>query len=267
MGIFSQDELEKLQDIIRQAGDIALSYFCKNVKNWQKSDATPISEADLKVNDFLEQKLKALRPEFGWLSEETVDNSERCEKPYIWVIDPIDGTKAFINNRPEWVISVAIVKDCRPVLGLIYNPVARVLYFAEQGGGAFANNLAITPNKVNDLHNIKLLAYRFHFERMAEINDYIWTDMQYDIVNSMALRVALVASGVFDAMVCFTNKSEWDIAAADIIIHEAGGIISDGFGQRLKYNKPIPSLPHMVAAGKTLHATIITHTVNFNFEK
>lgn len=268
--ILRAQQLNKLQDIVCEAGRIGLGYFGKNVKNWIKSDDTPITEADLAVNDYLDEHLKALMPEYGWLSEETVDNLERQTKEYIWIIDPIDGTKAFIKGLAEWVVSVAIVKDGRPILGLIYDPIAEILYFAEQGHGAYLINsqkqrVKIAPSDKRNVHEANVLAYRFHFDRMTSRSDYIWPDMQYKIVNSMAMRVALVACGEFDAMVSFTNKSEWDIAAADIIIHEAGGHITDGTGQKLIYNKDVPSLPHMVAAGASLHAKIIEHTANFDF--
>lgn len=271
---FSPNQLHNLQDIVYQAGQIGLSYFGKNVKNWHKTDDTPITEADLAVNDFLDQNLKTLMPEFGWLSEETTDNLARQDKQFIWVVDPIDGTKAFIKGLPEWVVSVAVVENNRPILGLIYDPLAKLLYFAAQGQGAqvininngqFSRAKPIAPTSKNSVHEANILAYKYHFDRMAKRSDYIWPDMQYDIVNSMAMRVALVASGKFDAMVSFTHKSEWDIAAADIIIHEAGGLISDGFGNPLSYNKTTTELPHMVAAGADLHKTIIEHTMHFDF--
>lgn len=268
--IFSAEQLNLLHDIVCEAGQIGLSYFGKNVANWQKDDDTPITEADLAVNDFLDMRLKALRPEFGWLSEETIDNLERQNCEYIWVVDPIDGTKAFIKGMAEWVVSVAIVKDNRPVLGLVYDPLADILYYAQQGQGAYIINaqkqqVKIKPSDRKNMHDANMLAYKFHFDRMTTRSDYIWPDMRYQIVNSMAMRVALVACGEFDAMVSFTNKSEWDIAAADIIIHEAGGMITDGLGQKLTYNKDKPSLPHLVAAGANLHPNIIAHTANFNF--
>lgn len=265
-----EEKLEELQQIVCEAGRIGLSYFGKNIKNWQKPDDTPITEADLAVNDFLDERLKKLMPEFGWLSEETVDNLERQEKEYIWIVDPIDGTKAFIKGMAEWVVSVAIVKDNRPVLGLVYDPIAEILYYAQTGQGAYIINaknqqVKITPTDKQNVHDAQILAYKFHFDRMTTRSEYIWPDMQYQIVNSMAMRVALVACGEFDAMVSFTNKGEWDIAAVDVIIHEAGGYITDGFGQLLTYNKTKPSLPHMVAAGAKLHEKIIEHTAHFDF--
>uniref|UniRef100_A0A2A4Z939 3'(2'),5'-bisphosphate nucleotidase CysQ n=1 Tax=OCS116 cluster bacterium TaxID=2030921 RepID=A0A2A4Z939_9PROT len=268
--ILSRKQLANLHDIVCEAGQIGLSYFGKNIKNWQKPDDTPITEADLAVNDFLDERLKALMPEFGWLSEETIDNLERQNCEHIWVVDPIDGTKAFIKGMAEWVVSVAIVKDNRPILGLIYDPIAQILYYAQQGHGAFIINeqkqqVKIQPSIKDNVHEASILAYKFHFDKMTSRSNYIWPDMQYQIVNSMAMRVALVACGEFDAMVSFTNKGEWDMAAADIIIHEAGGLITDGFGQMLSYNKIKPSLPHMVAAGANLHPNIIKHTSNFNF--
>lgn len=268
--LFTEVQLEELQDIVSEAGRIGLSYFGKNIKNWQKPDDTPITEADLAVNDFLDAKLKNLMPEFGWLSEETVDNLARQQKEYIWVVDPIDGTKAFIKGLAEWVVSVAVVKDNRPVLGLVYDPIAEILYYAQTGHGAHMINakkqqVRIEPSGKQNVHEANILAYKFHFDRMATRSDYIWPDMQYQIVNSMAMRVALVACGEFDAMVSFTNKGEWDIAAVDVIIHEAGGYITDGLGQTLTYNKDVPSLPHMVAAGAELHGKIIEHTMHFDF--
>ncbi len=264
--LFTKNEWQILQDILTDAGELALRYFGKNIKNWQKDDDTPVTEADLAVNDFLAENLYKLRPEFGWLSEETTDDPARLKQNYVWLIDPIDGTKAFIKGQAEWAISVAIVKDNRPILGLVYDPVAKILYTAEQHFGAFANGRKIAATSRPHIIGANILAYEFHFAHMAQFSGYVWPQMQYNIVNSMAMRVSLVAAGRFDAMVSFTNKGEWDMAAADIIIHEAGGIISDGFGNRLIYNKPKPSLPHMVAAGTQLHQLIIQHTMNFNFK-
>lgn len=262
---FTHIQILQLKNIVKQAGAIALGYFGSNVKNWKKPDDTPISEADIAVNDFLEKELQALCPTFGWLSEETIDDDARLTKEYLWVVDPIDGTKAFIIAKAEWVVSVAIIKNGRPIVGLIYNPVTEIMYFASKGMGATANDVKIVPQEVEHIKNANILSYKFHFERMAKHANYCWPDMEYDIVNSMALRVSLVASGMYHAMVSFTNKGEWDIAAADIIIHEAGGKITDGKGNMLTYNKPVPDLPHMVAAAPNLHRMIIEHTADFNF--
>src|SRR5579864_7381823 len=128
-----------LTDAVREAGRLALSLFRTELKNWIKGASSPVSEADIAVNDLLEQRLRSATPDYGWLSEESADDDERLGKRMVWIVDPIDGTRGYLAGREDWCVSVALVEEATPVLAAVFAPVTDEFFFAARGQGATRN--------------------------------------------------------------------------------------------------------------------------------
>ena len=125
-----------LTDTVREAGALALSLFRTDLKNWTKGASSPVSEADIAVNDLVENRLRSATPDYGWLSEESADDETRLGKPLVWIVDPIDGTRAYLAHREDWCVSVALVADATPVLAAVFAPASDEFFFAVRGQGA-----------------------------------------------------------------------------------------------------------------------------------
>jgi myo-inositol-1(or 4)-monophosphatase len=245
------DDLKLLEDTVHQAGHIARKFYGGDYKRWSKDGGSPVTEADLAVNIYLRDRLTAARPDYGWLSEENADDPSRLSKREVFIIDPIDGTIAFLKNRPHFTICAAIVRDGRPSCGVIYNPVSDELYSARKEVGAHRNGMPIQVAARTELQGCAMLGDRTQFAHPP------WPALHVQNRNSVAYRLALVADGSADASVSLTAKRDWDLAAADIILQEAGGLLSDAQGVALIYNRPVTKQPSLVAANPALHAQII----------
>ena len=245
------DDLDLLEAACRAGGAIARRHFEQGCRSWNKQGGSPVSEADLEVDAHLRAVLTAARPDYGWLSEESGDDLTRLSRTTLFIIDPIDGTVAFLKGRPHFTICAAVVKDGAAVAGVVYNPMLDQLYKAASGGGAFRNGDPIHVGACHGLAGCAMLGDR------AMLGQPPWPEMKVETRNSVAYRVVLVADGSFDATVSLSAKRDWDLAAADIILREAGGRISDRHGAALVYNKPEARQPSMIAAGPALHAEII----------
>ncbi|HET7085060.1 MAG TPA: 3'(2'),5'-bisphosphate nucleotidase CysQ [Rhizomicrobium sp.] len=244
-------DLRLLEDTVREAGAIARKFYGGDYKKWNK-DGSPVTEADLAVNKFLCDRLTAARPDYGWLSEENADDPARLSKREIFIIDPIDGTIAFLKNRPHFTICAAVVVEGRPSCGVVYNPISDELYSAQAGNGAQRNGMAIRVGGRGRLEGCAMLGDR------TALTQPPWPAMHVQSRNSVAYRLVLVADGSADASVSLTAKREWDLAAADVILHEAGGLLTDANGAALLYNKPATRQPSLVAANPVLHQEIVT---------
>lgn len=234
---------------MRQAGTIALKYFGGDYKRWSKSGGSPVTEADLAIDDFLKKELRRARPDYGWLSEESHDDPARLGAARVFVVDPIDGTVAFMKGRPHFTICAAVVEGTRPVAGVVFNPAAGECFSARLGGGAFLNGEAIRAGTRTEIAGCRLLADKTLFRD--------WPPMHIESFSSIAYRVALVAAARFDAMISLTNKHDWDLAAADIILTEAGGRLVDSGGKPLAYNRPRTVQGATIAAGPELMAPLL----------
>ena len=247
-----KQDAELLFDAVREAGALALTMFRQNVRRWSKTDGSPVSEADVQVDALLRGKLQEARPDYGWLSEETADNEGRLACDKMWIADPIDGTRAFVNGGSEWCIAVALVSAGRPVAAAIYRPVSEKFYSAIAGEGARLNAETITVTDSGTLENTRVVGTR---KSLAPLHNH---GVHADISGTLPLqlRLALVASGRFDAAVSFGNKNDWDLAAGDLLIHEARGVAGDLSGRTYVYNNPQPWQHGMIAAGARRHAMI-----------
>jgi myo-inositol-1(or 4)-monophosphatase len=241
-----------LEDSVREAGRIALRFYGGDYKRWSKEGGSPVTEADLAVNKFLCDRLTAARPDYGWLSEESADDPARLSRDKVFVIDPIDGTIAFLKNRPHFTICAAVVTDGRPRCGVVHNPASDELYAARAGGGAHRNGAPIHVGTRETLEGCAMLGPR------AELTQAPWPAMHVQNRNSVAYRLVLVADASADASVSLSCKRDWDLAAADIILTEAGGRLTDAQGGPLIYNRAVTRQASLAAANPALHGEIIS---------
>ena len=219
------DDLALLVDAAAEAGRIALRYFGKSPDVWLKG-TSPVSEADLAVDRYLKTRLLGERPDHGWLSEETVDGPERLEARRTFVVDPIDGTRAFIDGRSTWCVAIAIVEKGRPLAGVLDCPAKRQVYAAQLGGGAFCNGERIGVAQPGE--HLAIAGPKALID--ASPSDLRDRMRRVSYVPSLAYRIAMVADGSLDATFMKPNSHDWDLAAADVILSEAGGAILDGQG-------------------------------------
>lgn len=253
------DDLALLERSVREAGEIARNFFGRDVKRWDKGEGQPVSEADIAVNDHLAARLRGARPEYGWLSEESLEDPRRHGADATFVVDPIDGTIAFLKGRPHFTICAAVVRQGRPLCGVVYNPISEEFYAARRGGGAWRNGEAIHVSAQAGLEGARLLAGKAIFEHQfwSTPPQTPWPAMTLETRGSIAYRLVLVADGQFDAALALSSKRDWDLAAADVIVSEAGGRVTDHRGRSFVYNTASALLPSLVAAGAALHAALI----------
>jgi len=244
-----------LEAAIREAGALALGHYFARPNVWKKSDQSPVSDADLAVNRLLERRLRTARPAYGWLSEESTDTPDRLKASRVWIVDPIDGTRAFVDGRPFWSLSVALVEEGRPVLGVVYAPALNEYYTARRGHGAWRNGTSVHANGRTGLAGCRMLSGKHYFATGKWRRP--WPEMTIEHRNSVAYRMALVAAGEFDAVLAPSPKNEWDLAAGDLLLREAGALVSDPGGNPLRYNAPAPLRRGLVAAAPTLHGAIL----------
>ena len=250
-------DLELIHAAALEAGELALAFKREGqVKTWAKDGGSPVTNADLAVDQLLKTRLMAARPDYAWLSEETADDLARLNARRVFVVDPIDGTIAYIRDRPYWAISIAVVEDGQPVTGLLHAPALSETYLAEVGRGARRNGQAIRVSDRAGLEGAALLS------DLKMIRHPSWPtpwpqDMTVETRNSVAYRMALVAAGDFDAVLAMSSKCDWDLAAADLILREAGGVSTDHHGGAFVYNQASTTKPSLVSAAPGLHELII----------
>lgn len=253
------DDLALVSHAVRGAGEIARGFFRGSYRRWDKGKGQPVTEADLEIDRFLRETLTAARPDYGWLSEESVDNPERLSARRTFVVDPIDGTIAFLKGRPHFSIAIAVVENARPIVATILNPVTEECFAAVSGRGATLNAAPIRAGDRGVIEGCRMLAPSSLFEHpgWSKPPHRPWPPMHVEQRNSIAYRMALVASGQFDAMLALSAKHDWDIAAGDLILHEAGGCVGDHRGAVLRYNGPRPIQRSVVGAGSHLYPLLI----------
>jgi myo-inositol-1(or 4)-monophosphatase len=240
---------------VREAGSIARKYFGGIYKSWHKSRGNPVTEADIEIDAFLKETLLAARPDYGWLSEETADDPARLTRERIFVVDPIDGTYGFLKGRPHFTIVATVVTDGRPVAAAIYNPMTEEMYAAALAAGSTMNGIRLMVSGKSDFEGSRLLASRDFLEDRRWPTP--WPKLTVESRASIAYRMALVARGAFDAMVSLTDKSDWDLAAGDLIVREAGGLVTSQAGEMLRYNQARPVQKGVVCAGPRLHGRLL----------
>ncbi|MEM6710750.1 MAG: 3'(2'),5'-bisphosphate nucleotidase CysQ [Pseudomonadota bacterium] len=250
--------LHVLSDAAREAGEIALRYFGK-AKSWTKAGDSPVTEADLAIDHMLHGHLRGAYPGFGWLSEEIEDDGSRLSGAPTFIVDPIDGTRGFMDEREDWAVSIALIQNGEPKLGVLFQPVTGQLYFAEAKRGAHLEAsdgtvTSLTPQNTETLHNALLAAPGPRkddapFRRAAHIA-------------SLALRIARVANGALDGCIAKPHAKHWDIAAADLLVREVGLRLehasSSSKGHRPRYDTASIAHPALVCGTSSLCDTMQT---------
>jgi myo-inositol-1(or 4)-monophosphatase len=250
-----------MRSAMLEAGELALEYYegegGKNRNNpiWRKSDGSQVSQADMAVDKMLRDRLLGERPEYGWLSEETADNRERLARGRVWIVDPIDGTRAFLKGRPHWLISCALWSEGEVGAGCLYSPVSGKFYSALKGEGAFVNGQRLAVSQRKRFEGSSVIASCGCFKSRNWKRP--WPQMSSFMVNSIALRLALVASGEADALISMKGKSDWDLAAADLIVREAGGECTNHRGEAFVFNRQNTRHASVLAAGPALHGLML----------
>ncbi|WP_309623578.1 3'(2'),5'-bisphosphate nucleotidase CysQ [Novosphingobium sp.] len=242
----------RLEAIICEAGRIAMAAWPGHghaLETWDKSDASPVSAADMAVDHFLKEQLAALLPSAGWLSEETVDAPERLDGGLIWLVDPIDGTRDFIRGRAGWAVSVALISGGRPLIGILHAPARDEMWLAEAGRGAWRNGARLAASRRPGLIGARVPA---HALPKADL-DLVAVEQP----NSIALRIAMVAADEADLVASLRWGFEWDIGAACLIAREAGATVSDAFGGPLAFNKPDPRAFGVLVTSPLIHQAAI----------
>ncbi len=243
-------DLALIEEAAREAGDIARRYFRRDPQVWQKDNDSPVSEADYAVDRFLAERLVGARPEYGWLSEETTDDPARLQRQTVFIVDPIDGTRAFVEGKEDWTVSIAIVSDKRPVAAALYAPIHEEMFLACAGSGTRMNGSAVHAAATDSAEHARLAGPWPLLKPVAARHPGF---VNAGFIPSLAYRFAQVGDGRLDAALARKNAHDWDIAAADLLIAEAGGKLTDASGATILYNTPEIRHPPLLAAAPDLH--------------
>lgn len=228
------------------AGVIAMRHYRRSPEVWTKEGGSPVSEADLAVDRYLRDHLTAERPDYGWLSEETADDPARLERRRTFVVDPIDGTRAFLEGDDRWCVALAVVEEGRPVAGVIAVPAVGRVYAGARGEGATRDGVRIEarggrglagPTRWFDAPALKRFASR-----------------RVPYVPALAHRIAMVADAQLEGAFARPRAHDWDLAAADLLLHEAGGFLADEEGEPPRYNRSVTRHGLIVASGSDSEA-------------
>ena len=239
---------------VREAGVLAKSMFGTSLKSWTKGESSPVTEADIAADRLLRERLIGGGSEIAWLSEESADDPARLAARYVWIVDPIDGTRAYMAGLPDWAVSVALVEHSRPIVACLYAPVTEEFFMAVAGRGATCNGVAISATGGTTLKAARFAGPKSFLERIASVAPPFTVVPR---VRSLALRLARVAQGAYDVAIAGANSHDWDLAAADLLVHEAGGAFTRVGGETVTYNLPVLKHGVLVAAGRDRHATLI----------
>ncbi|MEM8635751.1 MAG: 3'(2'),5'-bisphosphate nucleotidase CysQ [Pseudomonadota bacterium] len=251
-------DIKTMRKAAKAAGKLALDYFRSDaVETWDKAPGHPVTEADIEVNALLADKLQSARPEYGWLSEETVDDLSGRGRDRIWVVDPIDGTRAFMRSDPDWCVAIALVERGQAIASAIYAPVFDELYLAQAGKGAFLNDEPISVSDQSKERGMRLITNRSLVEHPGWPEPWPKLTVSDPKPNATLYRMALVASGRWDATLALFRKSDWDLAAGTLLVEEAGGLATTHLGAAFRFNQEVPEQMSMVAAGKALHPLLV----------
>lgn len=244
-----------LVDAALRAGDIARQFFGNDPAVYDKGDEGPVTEADLAIDAMLHEVLRAARPDYGWLSEETEDGAARLDAEHVFICDPIDGTRAFIEGGKSFSHSLAVARNGVVTAAAVFLPMRDKMYAASLGGGATLNGTAAQVSRTARLENADVLTTK------PSLQDKHWPrgvpPVKKSYRPSLAYRMSLVGEGRFDAMMTFRPTWEWDIAAGALIISEAGGIVTDGAGQGLRFNGASAQVNGVMAGASAVHGALM----------
>jgi len=241
--------LERVANITAEAGRIAAARSGSAYKTWEKVPGHPVCDIDLEIDAYLRERLTAVDPDAGWLSEETLDDTDRIERRRLWVVDPIDGTRDYLRNRPGWCVSVALVEDRVPVLGVLAAPARGELWTAARGRGAWRDGAPLQVSPRAELPGARVPA-----DQLPKVDRDL---AAVGKPNSIALRIAMVAAGEADLLATLRWGFEWDIAAAALIAEEAGATVTGVLGQPLAFNTASGEAFGVLVATPGIHAAAV----------
>ena len=247
------DDLDLLRTAGSEGAALALTYFRRDQKIWTKDGGSPVSEADIAVDKRLAEILRAARPDYGWLSEETTDNPERLGRTRVFVVDPIDGTRGFIAGRNEWTVSLAVVEGGRPIAAVLVAPAVSVSFWAVAGGGAYRDGERLRVSADSDPAGLCFASPRRYATAFEKATG---TAVRHRFVPSLAYRIALVAANEISVAIAKPNARDWDLAAADLLVQEAGARLADLSGRALRYNGTETAHPTLIATTPALFGKV-----------
>ncbi len=252
------DDLAVMRAAALEAGALALSFLQDGPPRvWTKAPGEPVTAADIAVNALLEEQLRSARPDYGWLSEETRDDAADRRARRTWVIDPIDGTRAFLKMTPHWCIALAVVEAGSCIAAVLHAPALGETFEARRGGGAFLNGAALTAGDHPEIAGARLIASPEMLRHKAWPEPWPAVDLIEPKPNSTLLRMAYVAAGRADATLVLSRKWDWDVASGSLLVAEAGGVATTHLGEPFRLNRPVPAQRSLLAAGKVLHPLLV----------
>ena len=245
-------ELKLAIEAARAAGKILSRYWkSRAYELGLKGRDNPVTSADFEADSAIKQILRSNFPDYGWLSEETADDRARLKARRVWIVDPLDGTKEFINRVPEFCVAIALVEDGVPILGVTYNPIRRELFWAARGLGCHLGRRRVRVKRTRTLRRAKVLASRSETAR-GEWRPFDGV-VRVSPTGSVAYKLAMVAAGKGDATFTRSPKSEWDVASGAALIAEAGGMMTDLEGKPVRFNRPSVKLHGLIASNGIIH--------------
>lgn len=249
-------DADLLTRTVREAGVLARTMYRTDIKQWTKGASSPVSEADIAVDELIRQRLQAATPDYGWLSEESVDDRIRLDRQRVWIVDPIDGTRAYLGGRQDWSVSVALVENGRPKLAAVFAPATDEFFFAAEGSGATLNGRAIVATAGDAFDIDRMAGPHFLLNRVRGTSS---PELRNYKIGSLALRISRVAEGALDAAFVGGNSRDWDLAAADLLLSEAGGRLTTLRGDLLTYNRVEVTHETLIAAGLNRSVRLVEH--------
>jgi myo-inositol-1(or 4)-monophosphatase len=253
-----EPELEVALAAAREAGAVLAHHWTGNRESWEKSKGNPVTQADLESDRAIGEQLRRAFPDDGILSEETVDDPARTALRRVWIVDPMDGTKEFVEKIPEFAVSIALVEAGEPVVAAILNPAARVCVWATRGGGTWRDGRRVHVSRCTRLEEARVIASRTEIRR-GRFAPYEGWFKELRPLGSIAWKLACIAVGDADLNVSVAPKNEWDVCAGDLLVREAGGVYASFDGSCRTYNQADPHIDAGMAAGpKALVETFCT---------
>jgi len=260
-----QDDLKLLRSVAREAGDLALDYFERaSLHTWDKAKGHPVTEADIAVNRLIRERLMAARPDYGWLSEESKRAEATLTAKRVWIVDPIDGTRAFMRGEPYWCIGLGVIERNHPRVGVVFAPSLKEFYYARSGGGAYLNRDQIRVSACAQEAGCRLISNQGMLTHPGRKVPWPKVNLAQPKPNATLLRLCWVASGRFDAVLTLWRKSDWDLAPGALLVQEAGGLATTHLGETFVFNRSAPAQRSLLAAGKPLHSLLSARVEGVN---
>ena len=252
-----KEDLALLQEVAREAGDLAMRYFkSADVRTWDKSKNHPVTEADVAVDDLIRERLMTARPNYGWLSEESALSNETRRADRVWIVDPIDGTRAFMRGEPYWCIGAGVLERGQARVGVVHAPVLEETYHATLGGGAYLNGERLSVTGCGQEEGCRIITNAGMMTHPAWKVPWPEMELAKPKPNATLIRLCWVAAGKYDAVLTLWRKSDWDLAPGTLLVQEAGGVATTHLGESFVFNRGEPAQRSLLAAGKALHSLL-----------